>query len=548
MRKTAITLSLFLLFFLCYGPIARMFADSLSALGPVTAEIISSGTMRMKLWHTMALAGMTTISALVIGVGFSFAVTSGYVPLRRVFRVLGIVPLMIPPIMVAMAWTDTRDPATVSGPAKAVVLFGQSVFNAFGGMRGLLGTVLILTFSFFPFVSILTVRALESVDSRLFDAARLSRGEVGARLLLVRMIAPDALAGGLFVFVFSASEFGVPEYLSVIGSGKRWYTYPEEIFRRWDLLGRKGEAASAQAVAASWPLLLLTVMALVLLLRFRARGTAETITGDIEPVTGRKGHLTGRTGFIYGTIGFVLASATICIGLVYPVLSMLTWTEGLETFNKAVSQGGRDLFYSFWTALCAGILASTIALPLGHLAARAGRGKLLEGIFLLPVSVPAVLFGIGIIRLWNGTPGKVGDILASVYDTPWMLVLAEASRFLPLVILSLAAWFRRVPRAMEEAALLAGAGPLKRLARVHLPMALPAFFGGTIITFVLSMRELDLAARVPAGNPTAINRIANVVHFGGQDVGAALSIMLVACAALPALFYWLITGKKPEVA
>ncbi len=548
MKRWAYLAALAAAAFLCYGPIGRMFLDSLSALGPVTREILGSGVTLLKLWHTFVLAGLTTLLALVVGVGFSLSVTSGLVPLAPLFRVLGVAPLMIPPIVGAMAWSDTRDPATVSGAAHWVVLFGQTIFNGMGGLQSLLGTVLILTFCLFPFVSILTVRALESVDARLFDAARLSRGEGRARLLLLRLIAPDALAGGLFVFVFAASEFGVPEYLSVLGAGKRWYSYPEEIFRRWDILGRQGEAASASAVAASWPLIAFTVLALLLLLRFRAKGTSETVTGDLESLVGRRGHLPPGRARLFGTAGFLWAFATLLLGLAYPIAAMLTWTEGLSTFAKAWQQGGGDLIYSLECAAGAGLLTALLALPIGHLAARSRRGRLVEAFSILPLSVPAVLLGIGIIRLWNDTPGPIGDLLAWVYGTPLMLVLAYSARFLPLAVLSLAGWFRRLPVQMEEAALLTGASPLRRFLRVHLPMALPAGFAGAILTFVLSLRELDLAARVPAGNPTAINRIANVVHFGGQDVGAALFILLFLCSASLPLLYWTVTGKRPEVA
>ncbi len=548
MKRAAYILTFLAALFLCYGPIGRMFMDSLSALGPVTREILGSSVTLLKLWHTFVLASLTTLLALLVGVGFSLSVTSGSVPLAPFFRVLGVGPLMIPPIVGAMAWSDTRDPATVSGAAHWVVLFGQAVFNGMGGLQSLLGTVLILTFCLFPFVSILSIRALESVDARLFDAARLARGEGRARLLLLRLIAPDALAGGLFVFVFAASEFGVPEYLSVLGAGKRWYSYPEEIFRRWDILGRQGEAASASAVAASWPLIAFTVLALLLLLRFRSKGTSETVTGSLESLVGRRGYLPPRKSRLFGAAGFAWAAATLLLGLVYPLAAMLTWTKGFGTFAKAWSQGGGDLVYSLECAAGAGVLTALLALPLGHMAARSRRGRLVEAFAILPLSVPAVLLGIGIIRLWNDTPGPIGDALAWVYGTPLMLVLAYSARFLPLAVLSLAGWFRRLPVQMEEAALLTRAGPFRRFFRVHLPLALPAGFAGAILTFVLSLRELDLAARVPAGNPTAINRIANVVHFGGQDVGAALFLLLFLCSASLPLLYWAVTGKRPEVA
>lgn len=547
MRTFALLLAGLAAALLCFAPPVRMALDSLSALGPVTAEVFGESAILMKLVHTLVLASLTTAAALVVGVGFALAATSGLVPLARIWRVLGVAPLMLSPLVAAMAWTDLRDPSSLGGAAAALLGLGQGLFAALGGMEGLWGTVLILTFSLYPFVSLLTVRGLESVDARLFDAARLARGELRARLMLLRLVAPDALAGGLFVFVFAASEFGVPEYLSVLASAKRWYTYPEEVFRRWDLLGQQGEAAGAAAVAASWPLVALTLAALLALLRFRARGSAETVAGDLEPLPGRRGHMPARSALLLGGLGLAWALGVLFAGLFYPVANMLTWTRGLETFQAAFAQGGADLFYSVWTAAAAGVLVALVALPLAHLAARAPRGRLLEGLLLLPLAAPAVLAGIGIIRLWNGTPGPLGEAMASVYDTPWMLVCAYAGRFLPLGVLALAAWFRRLPPTMEEAAVLTGAGPIRRLLKVHLPLALPAALAGAILTFVLSLRELDLAARVPAGNPTAINRIANVVHFGGQDVGAALALLLLLCASLPPFLYWVATGRRPEV-
>ena len=545
MRIAFLLLAVLVAILLCWVPIGRMVLDSLQAFGPVTEEIFTTPALALKLYHTVVLALLTTAAALVAGVGFALAVTSSLVPGARLFRMVGAAPLMLPPVVAAMAWTDTRDPANLPLAGGLVAGFGQFLTGCLGGQQGLWGTVLILTMGLFPFVSILTVRALESVDARLWDAARIGRGELRGRFLLLRLIAPDALAGALFVFVFAASEFGVPEYLSVLG--KRWYTYPEEIFRRWDLLGRKGEAAGAAAVASSWPLVLLTLAALLLLLRFRARGSAATLAGDHESLVYRRGHLPRRRARLLGALGFCWAGGMLFLGLLYPVASMLTWTEGLATFGRALKQAGPDLAYSLWTAAGAGLLTAALALPLAHLAARHRRGRWVEGFFLLPLGVPAVLLGVGLIRFWHGTLGQVGGLAARIYDTPLMLIFAYTARFLPLALLSLAAWFRRVPPAMEEAALLASPNPLKRFMRVNLPLALPAAAAGAILTFVLSLRELDLAARVPAGNATAINRISNVVHFGGEDVGAALAIMLLLAAGAPLFLYWVITGKRLEV-
>ena len=47
------------------------------------------------------------------------------------------------------------------------------------------------------------------------------------------------------------------------------------------------------------------------------------------------------------------------------------------------------------------------------------------------------------------------------------------------------------------------------------------------LVFVLALRELDLAVVLPAGNGTVVRRLSNIVHFGGEDTGGALALMLL---------------------
>ena len=55
--------------------------------------------------------------------------------------------------------------------------------------------------------------------------------------------------------------------------------------------------------------------------------------------------------------------------------------------------------------------------------------RALELTTLLPLAVPAVLFGIGEIVLWNR------DLTAGLYNSPALIVLLFTGRFLPLAIL-----------------------------------------------------------------------------------------------------------------
>jgi hypothetical protein len=62
--------------------------------------------------------------------------------------------------------------------------------------------------------------------------------------------------------------------------------------------------------------------------------------------------------------------------------------------------------------------------------------------------------------------------------------------------------------------------------------------------FILALRELDVAVVLPAGNGTVVRRLSNVVHFGGENMGGALALMLLFVAATVPTLTILLTGRK----
>ena len=124
------------------------------------------------------------------------------------------------------------------------------------------------------------------------------------------------------------------------------------------------------------------------------------------------------------------------------------------------------------------------------------------------------------------------------------MVAAYAARFLPFAVLPLSQAIRRVSPELEEAARFADRGPLARALHVQLPLLLPAIWSTACLIFILALRELDVAVVLPSGNGTVVRRLSNVVHFGGEDMGGALALMLLLAAVLGPLATWVLTGKR----
>src|SRR5690606_22651864 len=220
---------------------------SLSAWGQVLATDVD----RLQMRRSLELGCVATVLAFLFGFGHAWLTVRTDVPAGRWLAPLGVAPLVIPPILVAMGFTDL---VIASGFWLCALLLGVS---------------------YAPFVAVLTARGLRAVDGRQYEAALVARGRGSAERWLFRAALPEIAAGCLFAFVFVVSEHGVPEFLTV--KGKTWHTYAEGVYSRWirRAMGVSHEDLVSPFVTAV-PLVLIILVALWVALRLRARTDLRT--------------------------------------------------------------------------------------------------------------------------------------------------------------------------------------------------------------------------------------------------------------------------------
>ena len=219
------------------------------------------------------------------------------------------------------------------------------------------------------------------------------------------------------------------------------------------------------------------------------------------------------------------------------------WATMQSSFSQALERSRADLANSILYATCAAAIAVPIGLVLGHAIERAPRrlGRTLELLCLLPLALPAILFGIGAVFVWS-TPAT-----ADLYDSGAMAVMLFAGRYVAFPVLLLAGAVASLDRRLEESAALSGAGPASRLFRIVTPELRGSLAGSFVLVFVFCMRELDSAILVPAANHTAILRVFNGVHFGRDEYVAALALLLIFAILLPGTLWSLFAKKRLEV-
>lgn len=483
--------------------------------------VLDDGHNFDRLLMTGLLGLVATAIGLLLGGGHAWLSFHTDLPLARWLLPLGIAPLVVPPIFVAMGFTDI---AYANGFMPCAMLLG--VAHA-------------------PFVAVLAARGLRNVDGRGYEAALLARGPLRASLLLLRSILPELLAGCLLAMLFTVADHGVPEFLSV--KGKTWHTYAEGVYGRWSRRAVGESFADVQSpIAAAVPFLILLGVLLAAALRLRGQPTHR---GDFRPLPRR------RLG-AWRWPALLLPLTYLGLGIALPVIVLARWALGSaqrlepmslaflhKSFLKAIDQGVPDLVHSLLLAAGTAVVVVLLALPLARAAGR--RRPWLDLACALPAAVPAILLGIGLIRAFNGEAAVwLGDWTGHFYDSWAFALCGYAARFLPFAALALSAQVRRIPVQADEAALLSGRSRLARALHIHLPPLLPAAWSALVLTWVLALRELDLAVVLPAANATAVRRLANAVHFQHEDWCGVIGLCMLTAAVLVPLLPAFVLGKR----
>jgi iron(III) transport system permease protein len=121
------------------------------------------------------------------------------------------------------------------------------------------------------------------------------------------------------------------------------------------------------------------------------------------------------------------------------------------------------------------------------------------------------------------------------------MIAVEGLHSAPLVFLFMYAAFRNMDASLEESALLSGAGHVKLLWRVTLPLAKPALLASAVIVTIRALADFEVPALlgIPSGNWVFMSRIWDVLtqqQPPRYSSAAAYSIPLLAMTLIGVVF------------
>jgi ABC-type spermidine/putrescine transport system permease subunit II len=189
---------------------------------------------------------------------------------------------------------------------------------------------------------------------------------------------------------------------------------------------------------------------------------------------------------------FLLAPVVLVVVLSFSADPFITFPPrewGIRQYQTMVNSElwRPPIIHSLGIAVLASLLATVIAVAavLGISRSRVPARGVLGAVALGPLLIPGVVYAIAAYQLFTEL---------RLVGTTAAFVLAHVVMATPLVLIIMGGAVARVPRELELAAMSLGAGRLRALHDVTLPLTRAAIFAGALLAFSLSMNEVVVSS------------------------------------------------------
>ncbi len=450
------------------------------------------------LLRSVLLSGMVGVLSVAIGGSLGFFLYKVKLRSRQVLKLLMIVPLLLPPYIYAVAYTN---------------LFWVFV----GTMRpveSFWGAVLILSTVYVPLSMLIIGSGFERINYHLEEAGLMAGSRwIVMRKILIPLLKPWIYSSFILTFILAISNFSVPAFLGV-------KLFTTEIFTQFSAFYNH-----SLAIVES---LVLVVVGLLLLF-----GQRKFLHRAPFFAVGTKGNSIklweGKILYVLGTL-WVLLWFVIFDFLPLMILVFHSFGDG-----EALSRAWHLLEPAMWRSLVLALLGGIVIVFVGFFAGYMTKlGQMIDWALLIMFALPSVTLGISLIKAYNNT------FLEFIYSSFVIIVLGYVGRFGFIGSKLIGNGLSQIPQSLEEVAIVMGISRNKRLESILFPLILPAVAAAFVIGFILSFGELGVSIMVyPPGSQLVPIKIFTIMPNSSQDLtNAMVSEVLIIMLILVGFLYF----------
>jgi iron(III) transport system permease protein len=262
----------------------------------------------------------------------------------------------------------------------------------------------------------------------------------------------------------------------------------------------------------------------------------EAQTGVQRLIRARRSSGSRTNGIIVLVV--VAAVTVVPIGLLlYNSLNVAVKMDDPYQFgfgNWEAAFANAEVWSAVWNTVALGvprviigiIFATVIAWTLSR--TNIPGGKIIEVLLWFAFFIPSLATVMGWVMLADQTTGIINQVLRML---PWLSDLTTGPlnitsywgiiwvhlthSTIPVSVIFLVPTFRRMNRALEEAAQISGAGKFQTMFRITIPVMRPAILSATLISLIYSLKAFEI--ELILGNPIGLNVYSTKIYTWLND-------------------------------
>ncbi|NLA53432.1 MAG: iron ABC transporter permease, partial [Clostridiales bacterium] len=422
---------------------------------------------------------------------------------------------------------------------------------------GPVAIIIVLSIHYYAYSYLLVSAALRSVNSELEEMGEIvgARKSQILRRITLPLILPALLSSLILTFSKTMGTFGVPSFL---GLKVGYYTISTSLYSK---------ISSEKGVAFCISISLILLASINIFINQKLIGSRKsyaTIGGKGARSTPMR---LGAWKYPLTVALFIFLAVSVLLPLCILLYQTFMLKEGVYSLSNFtlhywigeaspyLNDGLPGVFKSpdFWKSMknilllvgLTSIIANLVGQMLGYINPR-GRnlrsGKLVEQLTFVPYLIPSIAFGAMYLAMFSiatkiNVFGHQITVIPSLYGTFTVLVLVSVVKHLPFASRAGTSNMMQISGELEEAGQVVGAGFLRRLLRIVLPLSKNGFMSGLMLILISVMKELDLIIILMSPSQATLPYMA--FHYSTSGFPQSANAVAIVMFVMVFLFYWI---------
>ena len=333
---------------------------------------------------SLLLVSGVSVLVFLKGTATAWIVTNYNFAGKKVFEWALILPLAIPPYILAYTFTGLFDPYGDANNLLRDIFNLERSFVFFPSVRNVSGAVIVFAFTLYPYVYLVTRSAFLNQSKSLKESGwLLGLSPSGVFFKIELPLVRPAMVGGLMLVIMETlSDFGAVDHFAI-------QTFTTGIFRTWYGLYDLDTAMQLSSI----------LLLVIGVFYFIERGTRKTSSYTTDNSTFKITNEVKLKG-LEEKAAFLLCFIPLFVGFILPIVELLIWAmeTNVDVFNKTFLSSSLNTMV---LAISSGFICATLALIINFSVRFNASNTLarLSSFLSIGYAIPGLVLAVGIVKL-----------------------------------------------------------------------------------------------------------------------------------------------------